>query len=308
MTSPKPSIPAENGVPTSSLPEWLSKHVQVDYSADDISALIDSIDSSQMSQTSSLPQLPAEMLLLVLELVPIDHILNWRLVCRGFRDAIDGRVLYHHLQRTQLVGLMDTDTYTTATARSPDQIDRLRFVSANLEEVTNISRVASRTRSKPIWDGTHAVFRLEDSWCNSFREILSVDPSDDIGLDSLDDRWLEHVNKLQFTGPESGFGDLIWCIKLDHAVLDLAFPLESKSGVTNLGLRVRLDRRTVEVRWKEMLFGFLKTEAMLRRKLDKVCVSSPTTASDADIWAEHQWSFHFQPSRRLPARSSSRAA
>jgi len=272
MTSPRAAALAQDDVSTPSLPKWLAKHVKVEYSADDISALIDSIDSSQLSQseTPTLPQLPAEILLLVLESVPIDHILDWRAVCRGFRDAIDGRVLFHHLQRTQLVGLMDTDTYDRRTALSPEQTDQLCFVNCKLQDVTNISRTAQRWRSKPIWDGTHAVFRLEDSWYKAFRDSIGVYPCDDTGLNDLHDKWFEHVDRLQLAGPESDFGALRWCIRLDHAVLDLAFPIQNECGATKFGLRVRLDRRTIEVRWKDMLFGFLKSEAMLRRKLENV--------------------------------------
>jgi hypothetical protein len=60
------------------------------FNEDDVAALIGAIESSQ-NPASSVEHLPAEILLHILEYVPVDHILDWRFVCRGFRDAIDGR-------------------------------------------------------------------------------------------------------------------------------------------------------------------------------------------------------------------------
>lgn len=272
-----PTTLTAHNVPASSLPKWLAKHVKVEYSADDISALIDSIDSSQMSQlemdTSCLPQLPAEILLLILEYVSIDHILDWRLVCRGFRDAIDGRILHHHLHRTQLLAVMEPPQLSRGVSLTPEQKDRLRLVTADFQNVTNASRAGDKACSGPIWDSTHAVFRIEDSWFTAFRDIVGVDPDDYTSLASRPDGWLEHVDGLRLPDPTSGFGELRWCMKLDHAVLDLAFPLVSKSGAMSYDLTVRLDTRTISVRWKAMLFGFLRTEAMLRRMLETVCLS-----------------------------------
>jgi hypothetical protein len=255
MTSFTAAKSSSNGVTSSPLPRWLAKHVNVGFDSDDVTALIDSIDSSQISQTSPIAQLPAELLLLVLEHVPVDYILDWRLVCRGFRDAIDGRVMYHHLQRTQLVGLMGTGDFSTTGPLTNEQHDRLRLVHADFQRVTNDPGVGHRKPSGAVWNNTHAIFRIEDRWFDDFHQIV-------VGI------WREHVSRLQLSG-ELGFGSLRWCIQLDHAVLDLSFPLES--GRNAFDCQVQLDMRTVSVRWKDMLFGFLKTEAALRRMLDKVC-------------------------------------
>jgi hypothetical protein len=268
MTSFTAAKSSSNGVTSSPLPRWLAKHVNVGFNSDDVTALIDSIDSSQLSQTPSNAQLPAELILLVLEQVPIDFILDWRLVCRGFRDAIDTRVLYHHLQRTQLVGLMETGEFSTTARLTVEQHDRLRLVQAKFQRVTT-EPVRCLRPSGAIWNNTHAVFRIEDKWFEDFHHIIGIDVGEEESLWKLSATWGSYVSELQLQYGERGFGSLRWCIKLDHAVLDLSLPLDRTRNAFEC--RVHLDKRTVSVRWKDMLFGFLKTEAALRRMLDKVC-------------------------------------
>jgi hypothetical protein len=85
------------------LPAYISRHMRLGFDSDDVAALLSSIDSSQEPGSSRLPHLPAEILFQILDFVPIDYLLKWRLVCRGFRDAIDGPVLYDCLQRAEMI-------------------------------------------------------------------------------------------------------------------------------------------------------------------------------------------------------------
>jgi hypothetical protein len=105
------------------LPAYLSRHTTLGFDSDDVAALISAIDSSQGPRSSKLPHLPAEILFQIVEFAPVDHILTWRLVCRGFRDAIDGPVQYEHLRRAQLVG------YLGPHAQYP--LNQLRYVHAH---------------------------------------------------------------------------------------------------------------------------------------------------------------------------------
>ena len=59
--------------------------------------------ASQHASTSALPDLPAELLITVLENVDAAHILNDRLANKSFRDIIDTRVLYHHIHHVELI-------------------------------------------------------------------------------------------------------------------------------------------------------------------------------------------------------------
>jgi hypothetical protein len=259
--------------PSSQLPSWIAKYAKVGFDTDDVAALIRSIDSSQNAQ-SPLAQLPAELLLHVLEYVPIDHVLDWRLVCRGFRDAIDGRILYHHLQRTQLVGVTGARSEWPMKSLSEDQYDRIQFVNAHFQKVQCDGTQGSDKR--PVWTGTHAVFTIEDTWFHAFP---NNDATDDLYADTIEYAetvWSHALPRLELARPDAGFGTLRWCIKLDHAVLDLDFPLEP--GRNNFNLSVDLQKRTIKVAWKDMLFSFLKTEGALRRMLDQV--SQPHVSGD----------------------------
>ena len=119
-----PGMSAEHCSPDhdTRLPAYLSRHMRLGFDSDDVAALINSIDSSQDPQSSELSHLPAEILFQIVEFVPVNHILTWRLVCRGFRDAIDGPVQYGHLRRAELIG------YVGPHAQYP--LSQLRYVPA----------------------------------------------------------------------------------------------------------------------------------------------------------------------------------
>jgi hypothetical protein len=151
----------EDTCATSQLPPWLARHVKLGFDADDVAALISSIDSSQ-NPPSSLVNLPAELLLHVLEYVPVDHVLDWRFVCRGFRDAIDGRILYHHLQRTQLVGCLGQRHMWPMQTLTDKQYNQVRFVSAHFLKVEHVEGTAgNRSNTGPIWCNTYAIFKID---------------------------------------------------------------------------------------------------------------------------------------------------
>jgi hypothetical protein len=69
-------------------------------------SLLSSPIASQQASPSALPYLSAELLLNVLEHVDPSDVLDCRLVSSGFRDAIDGHVLHHHIQRVELIGYL----------------------------------------------------------------------------------------------------------------------------------------------------------------------------------------------------------
>jgi hypothetical protein len=236
---------------------WIPRHARLGFDADDVAALISSIDSSQ-NALSSLVNLPAELLLHVLEYVPVDHILDWRYVCRGFRDAIDGRVLYHHLQRTELIGYLGPQSLAHFRGLNEEQYDQVRFLRASFLGVEGAAD--DRSNSGPIWGNAQAVFKLKPD---------SEEDRASIGIADAEWRKLE---RLGLNGVEEGFGTLRWCIRLDQAVLDLDFPLEATRN--SFGFAVDLDKSTIRVAWKDMLFRFLKTEATLRRMMTQVSLST----------------------------------
>jgi len=264
----------------SQLPSWLSRHFNLGFNDDDISALIDSIDSSQ-NPPSSIPNLPAELLLHVLEYVPVDYILDWRLVCRGFRDAIDGRTLYHHLRRTQLIGFVGPRTHWPLRNLTVEQYDRMQFLDAKFDHVKDSpGSTYTQQESRPIWSTTHAVFKIDMSEFVADSSTGVAGSRYDSTIEYADTIWRNAVSRLELTGVEEGFGTLRWCIKLDRAVIDLDLPLEA--GRHSFHVAVDMNKCTVTVAWKDMIFRFLKTEAALRRMLDQVNRPSFTTTQNAD--------------------------
>jgi hypothetical protein len=281
MASAKPSVVAASDDPNDEpLPSYLRRHVQLGFNEDDVAALLSSIDSSQGSSTSTLAHLPAELLLQILEYVPVDHVLDWRLVCRGFREAIDGRVLYHHLQRTELVGYMGSRHSRPMETLVDSDYEVIHLLEARFQHIEKPIEDATDTgRPKPIWSGTHAVFKIADEWFREFREVGGAASRDGNTIQDADTQWFNTLDRLELRRTEEGFGTLRWCIKLDHAVLDLDFPVET--GRKHFDVDVNLNTGLVRVAWKDMLLGFLKTERALRRMMNEVRIPSRTSlASD----------------------------
>ncbi|KAH8725789.1 hypothetical protein GQ44DRAFT_680500 [Phaeosphaeriaceae sp. PMI808] len=245
---------------------WLVRHINLGFDTDDISALVGSIDSSQDRSLPSYIHLPAEILLHVLEFVPVDYILDWRRVCRGFRDAIDGRILYHHLHRTQLIGFMGPRELYPMRELTKEQYNRIRFLHARFQYIEKDPDTKSSNVSGCVWDSTHAVFKIDDSWFEAFRKVGGSAVSEDDLTHPDDAKWMPIFDTLEIRQVEDDFGKLTWAINLDHAVLDLDLPLGIGSNA--LGVDVRLEERIVRVAWKDMLFRFLKTETALRHMLD----------------------------------------
>ena len=265
----KSPIPSEGNVDNTPLPSYLARHVHLGFNSDDLAALVSSIDSSQRPHTSSAPQLPGELVLCILEHVPIDYVLDWRLVCRGFRDAIDGRVMFHYLQRTRLIGYMGPRHSRHMEALDDEQYEQIHLLHAHFQRIEDSGEDdADARRSKPIWSGTHAVFRIDDDWFQSFRQIGGAAARGGDTIEDADTWWLNTLDRLELRRAEEGFGTLRWCIKLDHSVLDMDFPLEP--GRNTFDVHVHLHTRSIRVGWKDMLVRFLKTETALRRMMEEV--------------------------------------
>lgn len=265
-----PSTPRSHS--DDALPSYLRRHIQLGFTQDDVAALISSIDSSQAPPSSSngnptLAHLPAELLLQILEHVPVDHILDWRLVCRGFRDALDGRVLYHCLQRTQLVGYTGPRHGPFMEDMDEEEHEAVHLLEAGFLRIEEDTKCLEDKR--PIWSNKHAVFKIKEEWYRAFRTMCGLETKPGDTINDVEPRWYGVLGRLALLREEEQFGQLRWCIRLDHAVLDLDFPL----GKDRLHFDFNVDLRTglVRVAWKDMLVRFLKTERALRVLLEQVC-------------------------------------
>jgi hypothetical protein len=270
MTSHRHSTRPDD-TPSSPLPQWLARHVGVGFDQDDVAALVDSIDCSQ---TSPFPHLPAELLLQILEHVPVDYLLDWRIVCRSFRDAIDGRILYHHLRRTQLIGYVGTQETYPLSRLEDAQYERIHLLRANFRGMAG-----PRSTRGALWANTHAVFDMDTDWFDALAEIGGTAGRHGDAIEDADPRWLDLLDRLELPLADEPYGTLRWCFKLDHAVFDLDIPL---FGRTLFDVHVSFRRRTIRVAWKDMLMRLLKTERALRRIMENTlgCKYTFTHAGD----------------------------
>lgn len=240
------------------LPSWLANHLNIEWNSDDVDALLTSIDASQHAKTSTTPLLPAELLLLIIERVPAEHVLDWRLVCRGFRDAIDGRVLFYHLQRTQLVGYLGSRTFATMTSMSDKAYEELSLLFANFSCLVDGGSKSGQAARSALWESSHAVFTFDPQWARAhqYHEHREGIPSR-----------VSLLNRLNLSRNDQAYGALTWAIQLGASVLDLDFPLEV--GRQTFDITIDTEHSTIRVEWKPMLFRFLKTERALRLLMEK---------------------------------------
>jgi hypothetical protein len=193
-------------------------------------------------------------------------------------DAIDGRISYHHLQRTQLIGYVGPRAMWPLKNLSDEQYDRLQFLPANFQYVEDVftnelgrwNRGTEKTKSvgESIWSSKHAVFHIDYLEFRAKPKMTDTGEVYDSTIDYAETIWENAARRLELSGVEEGHGSLKWCIKIDHAVQDLDLPLEiSRPG---FDVAVNLEHGTVKVAWKAMLFQFFKTEAALRCMYDRV--------------------------------------
>ena len=260
------SSPPPNG--HQPLPAYLARHINLGFDQDDISALLSAIDSSQVSPTNKtrLAHLPAELLLQILEYVPVDHVLDWRLVCKGFRDAIDGRVLYHHLHRTELVGYLGPRYSDPLVELDDEQYEKIHLMRAHFKCIQGQASDEPTKKETPVWSGRNALFKLDDRWVDDFVHISGAAARQGDTVWDADSQWTETLKRLYLHSSENLFGTLRWCIKLDHAVLDLDFPIERLQDKMHFYIR----QGYIQIDWKDTMLRFLKTERALRLMLEKV--------------------------------------
>lgn len=251
------------------LPAYLARHINLGFDQDDISALLRAIDSSQVSPTNKtrLAHLPAELLLQILEYVPVDHVLDWRLVCKGFRDAIDGRVLYHHLHRTELIGYLGPRYSDPMVELDDEQYEKIHLMRARFKCIQGQASDGPAKKETPVWSARNALFKVDDSWLDDFVHISGAAARQGNTVWDADNQWTDTLKRLNLHSSEEVFGTLRWCIRLDHAVLDLDFPIERLQNKMRFYIHPDC---YIQLDWKDTILRFLKTERALRLMLEKV--------------------------------------
>jgi hypothetical protein len=254
------------------LPSWLANHLNIEWNSDDIDALLTSIDASQSPKAPTLPHLPAELLILILEYVPIAYILDWRLVCRGFRDAIDGPILYHHIQRAQLVGYLGSRNSLIMGRLNDSEYEKLHLVPAWFQSLGE-ARVQARRQEQPspIWSNTYATFKLCFEWWSMHERFYRP---------GFPTRY-ELLSRVMLCRTDQGYGTLSWAIRLDTSIFDLDIPLDANRRTFDINVDI-METQTVLVEWKPLMFQFLKNERALRLLMEEKHDSSFTFSHAED--------------------------
>ncbi|KAF2439071.1 hypothetical protein P171DRAFT_397411 [Karstenula rhodostoma CBS 690.94] len=238
------------------LPSYIARRFDLGFDADDVSALITSIDASQdHASTPGLPKLPAEVLFHIVDFVPLDYILEWRLVCRGFRDCIDGPIMYNCIKRAEIIGLVAAPG-TLQWAGIPAELhEHLTYMRCSFERLEDSMEAMRPRLTNTRWGALHAVFCIDDGWRHQFllAEMLSAERHKAHNFHFL-------MERLHLEGSADGFGKMRWCMRLDSAVLDLEFPIQALRDK----LILDLPSKRVTIEWKELLFRFIQGETQLR--------------------------------------------
>ncbi|KAF2190154.1 hypothetical protein K469DRAFT_560691 [Zopfia rhizophila CBS 207.26] len=232
-------------------PKTLARHFDLGFDANDILALLSAIEASQACSSPQLSHIPAEVLLNILDYIPVAYILPFRLVCRGFRDAIDTRVLYSYLPRTRLIGYVGPKYKHPLSQLSPREYQAFHLVSADFERLSydGIQKGAK-------WDATYAFFRIEERWFELLEELG--------GLRVGTSKWDGQLCRLDLDEAPEHYGTLRWAVRLDQAVNDAAFP-----NLPSASFEIDFGNGMIRVLWKRMLLRFLTEEYAIRMKLEE---------------------------------------
>ncbi|KAI4954035.1 hypothetical protein J4E91_001744 [Alternaria rosae] len=165
-----------------------------------------------------------------------------------------------------------------------EQYEAVQLLEARFAHV-ECETGADLETNRPVWGATHAVFKISDEWYRAFRHVGGAEASDGHTLDDADPSWYSVLDRLQLRRREEGFGTLRWCIRLDHAVLDLDLPCEWRR--MNFDFNVHLRTGLIRVAWKDMLVRFLKTERQYRLLLEQVPLPSKQLKTDSPYTFSH---------------------
>lgn len=268
MSSGSPGTGTPSSPSGSPLPSYLAHHIDIGFDADDVSALISAIDSSQghaSQQQLSLPRLPAEILFHILEFVPIEHVLEWRLVCRGFRDCIDGPVIYSCIRRAELIGCFGSLAEFLELGLDETMYESVALVRCKFQELGSRTDAKDPRTANARWAQARATFNIDETWRQEYLKICEqLSPEDQ---DFWDDLFFELGHPWTNSNAQA-YGILKWCMRLDDAVLDLEFPAEALRNKIHLG--DAWGNEVVIEKWRDVLLRFIKTTTLLEKRMNQV--------------------------------------
>jgi len=208
--------------------------------------------------------LPVEIVLLIVNFIPIDHILPFRAISRSIRTQIDTHVLYSYLHRIRLEGLVASPNASTFSSLERQDAIYLSSITASFSHLEDgllqhDSNVNDSRQRKAIWNGTHAVFRLDAHWLTIHNRVRHRLPQAFQSPTEL----LSHLGQIH---PSHLVEPMKWCITLDHAAQELDLGGQ-RPGTWIPRFMPDFDLWTVRVEWRRMLWMFLRKEAEIARRI-----------------------------------------
>jgi hypothetical protein len=144
---------------------------------------------------------------------------------------------------------------------SDSEYEQVKFIRAHFEQPDDYD---SEARTNAKWDHDLAVFAIDDTWRQSFAGIVHHTTEDGV----LRPAWRSLLNYAALEGDDQHHGPLTWCLKIDHAVMDLDFSRESLKQCVSIDLV----SNKILFEWKPYLLDFLRTETALWRLIEEVSV------------------------------------
>jgi hypothetical protein len=226
-------------------------------------------------------RLPTELLLLIIDFIPVDHILPLRTVCRSVKKHIDTSVLHSYLCRTTIAADFVPVSHNTFGPLSQEVgLSLMKFTYSHIEN-------KSSSRTQPASETSRAVFRVLPQWLDAYNRVRasSVLTEEDTG-DYL------YVNEEEYR-PEADECP-VWFVQLDHIALDLDTGTTTRDDpdghyyTWNPGyFRFETAALTVTIDWKLMLRNFLVMAAEIQRRKIHATGIVPDLAEEHANVTEH---------------------
>lgn len=208
------------------------------------------------------PHVPIELALIIVDNIPVDHILPLRGLCHGIKEHIDNKVLYSYLCRTTIAAdfvPLTSEVFETLPEKDAAHINLMKFVFLHTEDDTG-------NRARPAWERSHAVFNVSPQWLDAFNRACarSDEPPGDLE-DCL------YIKEEEYR-PEADESPS-WFVQLDCIAFDLDTGITTRDGPesryyswTPGHFHFDVNALTVTIDWRIMLRNLLVTAAEIERR------------------------------------------
>lgn len=207
--------------------------------------------------TASTLRIPPELILTVLQHADPAEMLDLRLISRGIKMDIDTHVLYHKIQRVELIGYLGPKHDQLFEHLDAKEYWDFAFVRATFD------RLDDQPGGNAVWEPKGAHFRIATSWFDAFARIG--------GEFRSGNAWWDHMRQCLDLGKTPAvYGQLRWCVKVGPAVFDLGIGDEDEIDIQLIKRDDDKDDESGDdfsirvTDWKHMLMNVFREERALR--------------------------------------------